>query len=309
MEDLESRVSSILSGVTSGNTSSTDKASDEIARLIKSTPVPGDIARAIARAYLDLVKSEPSGGNDMPVAVRSSATMEDMASASVAGQHETFLWIRGTDSLVEHVRECWASAFATRSLTYRQARGIALSGVEMGVAVQKMVNSAKSGVMFTLNPINGDPSKATIDATWGFGEAAVSGVVTPDLFLVDKVTLEILTRRVGRKQVEFVVSGDEVLERAVPRDRQEVLCLNDDEVLELVKLGKSIEKAFGGPQDIEWTFEEKTNDSKALFILQTRPETVWSQRQRQVTLPSGSALDLVVDKLARGEKVADSPKG
>jgi pyruvate,water dikinase len=309
MTVLDSKVDSILRGVVAGDLSSADSTSDAIARLIKSTPIPDGIARSIANAYLELERNESRGGDDMPVAVRSSATAEDMANASEAGQHETFLWIRGAERVVERVRDCWASAFASRSLTYRKDRGIAQSGFEMGVVVQKMVNPAKSGVMFTLNPANGDPSKVTIEATWGLGEAEVSGVVTPDLFVADKVTLEILTRKVGRKQVEFVVSGDEVKKRAVSKERQEVLCLKDDEVLELVRVGKSIEKALRAPQDIEWAMEESLGVQKSLYILQARPETVWSQRQSLASAPSGSALDIVVDTLIKGESAGNEPKG
>ncbi len=152
--------------------------------MIVGTPVPEDVVQSIEGAYAELTRTE-SRGADLPVAVRSSATAEDMLNASVAGQHETYLWVKGAQSVVEHVKLCWGSAFATRSLSYRKARGIEQVGVEMGVVVQTMVASKKSGVMFTLNPANGDPSKITIDAAWGLGEAEVSGLVTPDLYSRD----------------------------------------------------------------------------------------------------------------------------
>lgn len=301
MVQLGSQVASILEGLDAEDIAGLERTSRQITEMVSSTPVPGEVVQSVKGAYAELARTE-SGGDLLPVAVRSSATAEDMLNASVAGQHETFLWIRGGESVVARVKECWASAFATRSLSYRKARGIAQVGVEMGVVVQKMVSSMKSGVMFTLNPSNGDPSKITIDATWGLGEAEVSGVVTPDLFLVDKVTMEILTRTVGKKQVEYVVVGDRVEEKEVAKARQGVLCLTDREVLELARVGKSLEKVFGKPQDIEWAIDDSPDVSKALYILQARPETVWSAKGGAKT-GSKDALDMVVDTLRRGQKI------
>ena len=300
MTQLNSRVTSILDSTDVRDIASARKASEEIAKLIMTTQVQDKVVRSIVGAYADLAKTE-SGGSDLPVAVRSSATSEDMAGASVAGQHETFLWIKGAASVVEKVRECWSSAFAERSLAYRKARGISQNGVEMAVVVQRMVNSAKSGVMFTLNPSNGDPSKVAIDAAWGLGEAVVSGAVTPDLFLVDKVTLEILTKSPGRKHVKFVVVNDKVEKRQVAKGKYEALCLLDAEVLELARAGKSLEKAFGNPLDIEWAIED-SGHGPSIYLLQARPETVWSGKTRSKT-ESKSALDMVVDTMKRGQKI------
>ncbi len=282
--------------------SSAESASSDITEVIRGAPITAEMARSISQTYAELSRSESGGDNDLPVAVRSSATAEDMLNASVAGQHETFLWVKGAESVVGHVKECWASAFAARSLSYRQAKQIDQSNVEMGVVVQKMVNSQKSGVMFTLNPSNGDPSKISIDAAWGLGEATVSGVVTPDLYIVDKVTLEILTRKISTKHIEFIVSGDEVKEREVPIERQEVPSLTDQEVLELAKTGKSIERSFGRPQDIEWAFDGSPDIQRALYILQARPETVWSSKIGPKT-EFRDSVDRVIDTLRRGQKV------
>jgi pyruvate,water dikinase len=301
MLQLGSRVASILEGVGSDDISSLEEASKQIVEMVKETEVPGEVAQSIAGAYRDLAQAA-SEGRELPVAVRSSATAEDMLSASVAGQHETFLWVKGERNVVERVRDCWGSAFAARSLSYRRAMGVPQVGVEMGVAVQKMVNPRKSGVMFTLNPVNGDTSKIAIDATWGLGEAEVSGVVNPDFFLVDKVTLEVLTKRVGKKQVEFIPSENGVQERPVPIERQETLCLEDSEVLELARSGKALEKFFGRPQDIEWAMDDAPSVPESLYILQARPETVWSGKATPRTSPK-STLDTVVDALKRGRKV------
>lgn len=302
MAHIDAKVNSILGRMDPKDLASTENASREITELVRSEPISEEMALKIRDAYAELARSESGAEGVLPVAVRSSATAEDMLGSSVAGQHETFLWVRGGDQVVDHVKGCWASAFAARSLSYRQARQIAQSGVEMGVVVQKMVNSQKSGVMFTLNPSNGDPSKISIDATWGLGEATVSGVVTPDLYIVDKVTLEILTRKISRKHIEFVVSDDEVKEVEVPKERQEIPSLRDQEVLELAKTGKSIEKAFGRPLDIEWALDSSPDIVQALYILQARPETVWSSKSGPKT-NSRDSVDRVVDTLKRGQKV------
>lgn len=301
MVNLDSFVVSVLESTDVSNIASAESASEEITRFVRGTSVPDDLVRSISEAYAELARTE-SDRADLPVAVRSSATAEDLSDSSVAGQHETFLWVKGADSVVEHVKECWSSAFAARSLAYRNARGMSQAGVEMAVVVQKMVKSAKSGVMFTLNPSNGDPSKVAIDGAWGLGEAVVSGVVTPDFFLVDKVTLEILTRKAGRKRVEFMIVDDRVEEREIPAERQEVLCLGDKEALDLAMTGKLLEKSFGAPLDIEWAIEDSCGVSN-LYFLQARPETVWSGKARAKT-DSKSALDMVVDTLKRGQKIS-----
>lgn len=298
MVQLGSKVSDLLQDVDGKSVDALDSASRSISEMIKGTPVPADVQQSVRRAYADLGKKESEAG-ELPVAVRSSATAEDMLTASVAGQHETYLWVKGADSVIERVKDCWASAFATRSLSYRIARGISQAGIEMGVVVQRMVKSRKSGVMFTLNPSNGDPSKITVDATWGLGEAEVSGVVTPDFFMVDKVTMEILTRKVGSKKVEFVVQGNRVSEQGVDAQRRDALCLSDQEVLQLAKAGKELEKHFGKRLDIEWAMTEGPG---GLYILQARPETAWSGRHGQKTAAK-DALDMVVDTLKRRQKI------
>ncbi len=299
---LGGSIDSILSTVDSGSITSAERGARAIREVMRKTEIPANVVRSIKEAYDRLTKNAGAGEGSLPVAVRSSATAEDLPNASLAGQHETYLWVKGGDQVVHHVRECWASAFAARSLQYRKFKGIDNSGVEMGVVVQRMLNPAKSGVMFTLNPANGDPSKISIDSSWGLGESIVSGSVTPDLYVVDKVTLEILTRRVSRKLRERVVLADRVTERDVPKERQETSSLNDEEVIELAKMGKGIEKLFGKSQDIEWALEASPDPRRGLFILQARPETVWSKKKNAKT-SSRAALDLIVDTLTRTRKI------
>jgi pyruvate,water dikinase len=164
----------------------------EVRRLITEMPVDPDVERAIRRGYEDL--EEACGIAQIPVAVRSSARGEDSAGASFAGEHDTFLWVSGVDAVVSAVRKCWASLFTDRATCYRVEMGIDAAAPAMGVVVQKMVRSSSGGVAFTLDPSNGDRSAIAIDSAWGFGEGVVSGDVTPDSFLVDKVTFTIVRR-------------------------------------------------------------------------------------------------------------------
>ena len=147
------------------------------------------------------------GDGDVPVAVRSSATCEDQPDASFAGEHDTYLWVRGGDAVCRHVLRCWASLFTDRGIAYRIERGYGRASVAMSVGVQQMVAPRAAGVAFTLNPLNGDRSQIAIDASWGFGEAVVSGEVTPDNFLVDKVMGTITRRTISAKTLEYRLTG------------------------------------------------------------------------------------------------------
>jgi pyruvate,water dikinase len=247
------------------------------------------VESALREAYAEL------GG---PVAVRSSAVAEDQSTASFAGQLQTYLWIEGEDAVVEHVRRCWSGFFTPEALSYRQQQGIAPADALMSVGVQTMVEARSAGVMFTLNPLNGDRSKVVLESTWGLGEALVSGEVDPDRFTVDKVTFGILERVVGAKQLEHRVDLERHAVSVEPVDdvRRASPSLTDDEVIELVKLGKAIERHRGSPQDVEWAVD----DSGALLVLQARAETVWSRRERTPTVEKrGSALEYVLADLLK----------
>jgi pyruvate, water dikinase len=234
----------------------------------------------------------------VPVAVRSSAVAEDLSTASFAGQLQTYLWIEGEDAVVDHVRRCWSGFFTPEALSYRQQQGIAPADALMSVGVQKMVKARSAGVMFTINPLNGDRSKVVIESTWGLGEALVSGEVDPDRYTVDKVTFGILERVVGAKQVEHRVDLERRAVSVEPVDdaRRATPSLSDEEIKELVKVGKAIERHRGTPQDIEWAVD----DSGDLLILQARAETVWSRKERKPTTEKrGSALEYVLADLLK----------
>ena len=188
------------------------------------------------------------------MAVRSSATAEDTAEASFAGEHDTYLWVRGAEAVLAHVGRCWASLFTARAVAYRARLGIGDDELAMGVVVQAMVPAEAAGVLLTLDPLNGDRSQVTIEAAYGLGTAVVEGEVTPDRFAVDKVTLELRSRSVGEKAYadRFDPAAGRVVRSEVPDALRARPCLDDAEVVELARLGKRIEQALGVAQDVEW---------------------------------------------------------
>jgi pyruvate,water dikinase len=226
---------------------------------------------------------------DEPVAVRSSALGEDSAEATFAGQQDTYLWVRGIDAVYDAVRRCWASLYNPEAVAYRERFGV--QNPAMGVTIQRMVDAAVSGVMFTRNPVSGDRSMVAINASWGLGVAVVGGEVTPDDYLVSKVTGEIVKRTISDKAIEYVPAADGTERVDVPKDRRTEPCLDDAKIATLVAMGKRIERHFGAPQDIEWAFDHHAE----LFILQSRPVTGLAKQEPQGPGPS-SAMSLIFSK-------------
>jgi pyruvate,water dikinase len=216
-----------------------------------------------------------------PVAVRSSATAEDLPDASFAGQQDTYLWITGADNVVTKIRDCWASLYSARAVAYRAANDIP-QNVQMAVAVQRMVNAKAAGVAMTLDPSNGDRTRIVIDASWGLGETVVSGTVTPDNFVVEKVMQEILTRTISDKHMEMVAdaAAGEAVEREITDDRRTQSSLTDEEIIAVALLAKALEKQNKCPQDVEWAIDADLPAGQNLLALQSRPETVWSQKKK-----------------------------
>jgi pyruvate,water dikinase len=258
-------------------------ASGAIRGQLESALLPADIARAIVAGYADL-------GNGT-VAVRSSATSEDSEDASFAGLQDTFLWLRDEAAVLHHVRACWASLYSVESLTYRRRLNMPEDGLAMAVVVQRMVDARTAGVMFTRSPATGDRSLIVIEGSYGLGSCIVSGEVTPDKFVVNKVTGEINDRAISVKTRQHLPDRDKggVLEIDVEEDRQRLPCLTDAEVGALAAIGRDVERHYGKPQDIEWTISRED----AVYLLQSRPETVWSRRDTAVARPGKSALDHV----------------
>ncbi|WP_436901450.1 phosphoenolpyruvate synthase [Halovenus halobia] len=259
------------------------EAADAAQELIRETPMPEELHEEILGAYGEL-------GDDVPVAVRSSATAEDLPDASFAGQQETFLNVTG-EELVDKVRECWASLFTQRALYYRQEQGFAEEVVDIAVVVQQMVDADKSGVMFTSHPSTGAPV-VTIEAAWGLGEAVVSGAVTPDNYVVDRNTGDVQDKTVAEKKVMHVRDEEsgETVEREVPADKQSEQVLSDAELEELRETGEMIEEYYGTPQDVEWAIYDDE-----LYLLQSRPITTISEEAAESGVADGGAAAVQSD--------------
>ncbi len=269
------------------------EASRRIRELIESTPIPEDIERAIREAYRELCRRVGLKEPKLPVAVRSSATAEDLPDASFAGQQETYLNVIGEDEVVARVKKCWSSLFTPRAIFYREQKGFKHERVLISVAVQKMVNAKAAGVMFTLHPVTGDESKIVIESNWGLGESVVSGSVTPDEFVVDKNTMQIVERRISHKSVWTVRDPESGETKTVelPEDLRDKPSLTDEEVLELAKLAVKIQEHYGRHMDIEWAIDKDMPFPQSVFIVQARPETVWSVRKaKEEAKPAKVAL-------------------
>jgi phosphoenolpyruvate synthase/pyruvate phosphate dikinase len=268
---------------------------------IRATRLPGDLRDELAARYGQLATE--AGDPSPPVAVRSSAIGEDSEEATFAGQQETFLWVRGIDQLYEAVRDCWASLYSPEAVSYRAEMAEEEQVPAMGVTVQLMVDAAVSGVMFTCNPLNGDPSTVAVNASWGLGLSVVGGEVTPDEYRVSKVTREVLAKSVGPKEVEYLPdpSGSGATKAEVPAERQNVPCLDEDQLGQLADVARKIESHFGGHQDIEWAIaREREGGGGELFMLQSRPVTV-KQAKAEGAQPARSAMDLVMGTFGAGK--------
>jgi pyruvate,water dikinase len=265
---------------------------DLVARLtadlrgrIAQAPIPDEVSRAVLAGYHEL---------DAPVAVRSSATGEDSAEASFAGLQDTYLWVLGEQHLLASLRGCWASLYNAESVTYRLRRRRPEG--QMAVVVQRMVEPRCAGVMFTRSPLTGDRSVVAIEAVWGLGSALVGGAVTPDRCVVNKVTGEVVKQVVSSKARRHRLdpAGSGVLDEEVPAELRDACCLTDADVGALVAIGKRVEEHYGVAQDIEWAI---TPDGH-VFVLQSRPETVWAQRDAVPVAPTRArAFDHVIDLL------------
>ncbi len=252
------------------------EASKKIRELIEKTSMPEEIENAVKSAYKKLNKK--LNLKDVFVAVRSSATAEDLPDASFAGQQETFLNVKSSDDLLGKVVKCWSSLFTPRAIFYRNEKGFAHEKVFISVGVQKMVNSRAAGVMFTINPVTGNTDEIVIEGNYGLGETVVSGVVNPDDFVVDKNTLKIKERRIARKTVQYIRDPDtgKTVHLDVPEEKQKKTCVNDKEILKLAELGKLIDAHYEKAMDIEWAIDKDLSFPKNIFVVQARPETVWS---------------------------------
>src|SRR3989442_3101577 len=270
-----------------------EEASEEIRKILESALMPEDIAGKVRTAYRELC--EKTGDKNVTVAVRSSATSEDLPDASFAGQQDTYLNVRGEDQLVHYVQKCWGSLYTPRAIFYREEKGFPHEKVLISVGVQKMVQSKCSGVAFTLDPINGDPSKIVIESTWGLGEALVAGIVRPDRFIVDNGTMQLIHKQIVPKMIEHVPNNKTglTMQNEVPAERRNVSSLTDEEVIEIAKTAVDIEDHYHTAQDIEFAIENGPTGN-SLYVVQTRPETFWSKMKG----PTGENNSHIIHRVA-----------
>ncbi len=300
---LQDRVLSLLEGLDPEDVAALERVSEEVRQIITSNPIPGEILETIKSAYEALCKR--SQQDNMPVAVRSSATAEDLPTASFAGQQDTYLWIKGADEVLQKVQSCWASLFTPRAISYRIKNRFPHEKVLISVGVQKMVNAKAAGVMFTLNPTDGDLSKVVVEGSWGLGETVVSGTVNPDKFVVDKVLMETTEKTISTKHIQCIFDPEKggVQDLDVPEELQNTCCLEEREVKELVTLAKRIEKHYGIPMDIEWAIDRDLPFPENVFIVQARPETVWTQRERKPVIGPKSGRQLLMEQAMKRIKI------
>ncbi len=262
--NLKDKIRKIIEKLDVNNTEELKKASKEIRKLIEDAKIPEDIEREIREAYRQLCREE---GEEVYVAVRSSATLEDLAEASFAGQHETYLNVKGEDEVVEKVKKCWSSLYTPRAIAYRAKYGFDKRDVSIAVVVQKMVNSDKSGVLFTSHPVTGE-KKSIIEAVFGLGEAIVSGKVTPDTYVYDREQDKLVDVKISEKRIAVVRKNGKTVEVKLDEQKAKDRVLSDDEIRKLVKIGEVLEEHYKMPQDVEWAIEKGK-----LYIVQSRPIT------------------------------------
>ena len=273
----QKKIQSLLSGTDIADMDALNNVSQKIRKLIQGLPLPREIEKEVLQKYQELCRER--GKDNIPVAVRSSATAEDLPGASFAGQQDTFLNVTGKN-LLESVKKCWSSLFTPRTIVYRKEKGFSDDEVLISVAVQEMIHSRASGVMFTIEPVSGAHDKIVINASPGLGEAVVSGQVTPDEYIVDKSTLAVSGKHVVKKERQIVSDKKGGIKWiAVPQELRDRQALTDQEIVHIARYGLQIEKHYGVPQDIEWAIDEKGR----IFILQARPETVYGV-EKEVTV-------------------------
>lgn len=267
-EKIDQKIKDSLEGLDPEDTKALNRTSSKIKKAISEGKIPREIEKEIIEAYKKI-------GREEFVAVRSSATAEDLPGASFAGQQATFLNVLGVEEIVKRVQDCWASLFESRAIYYRIQQGFDHLKVGIAVPVQKMIQSEKSGVMFTINPVNNDKSRIMIEAGYGLGEAVVSGAITPDQYLVDKQTLEIVSREINKQTWQIKKENGENKHLKIEEDLQTKQKLSDEEIIELAKLGIKIEDYYKFPQDTEWGIEQGK-----IYLLQSRPVTTMGEKSK-----------------------------
>lgn len=297
---LQPRILETLKGVDASDPTTLEPVSQTIGRFFAEGRIPSEVESAIVEAYTLLDNRQSKIENPKSVAVRSSATAEDLPGASFAGQQDTYLNIRGTEAVLEAVKKCWASLWTARAIAYRANQGIEPESVALAVVVQELVFADAAGVLFTVNPINSKRDETMITATWGLGESLVGGAVTPDTLTVTKSTGKMIRRETAEKQVMTVRTETGTSEVPVPNSKKKKAVLTDQQAAELTALGRQIEQLYEMPMDIEWTLA-----GGKFAIVQARPITAlpeppleWLRPHPQAMLARGSFAEFVPEPIS-----------
>jgi pyruvate,water dikinase len=285
----------ILKSVDHNDPNQLNEASKKIQGLIKNGRIPKEIADEIIAAYKKL-----SGHfKKALVAVRSSATAEDLPNASFAGQQATLLNIKGEANLLEATKECWASLFLPRAIFYRVENKFAHATVKLSVIVQKMVQSSVSGVMFTVDPVTNEKDRIVIEAVWGLGEMIVQGEVMPDHYVVQKETFAILSKTISDQSVQLIRGGSKTKKVKVPDKLINIQKISDEEIVKLARLGDKLQKHYYFPQDAEWAKE-----GKSLYLVQTRPITTLKQKATAKSDDKGTKQEFSLTSILVGSSAS-----
>lgn len=269
LEGLEAReaIRPLVEALDPDDLAAATALSQKLRARVMEEPMPPAVEAALTQAHAELC------ADGQPVAVRSSATTEDAEDASFAGLQDTFLWVLSAADMAAKVRECWGSLYSVESMVYRRKQDFPEAGVAMAVVIQRMVDARCAGVMFTRSPTTGDKSVITIEGAWGLGSSVVSGEVTPDRWVVGKITGDISVRDISHKHARQVPApGGGIIEVENEPELTDAPCLTDEQLLALREVGRKVERHYGRPQDIEWALDQQGN----ILLLQSRPETVWS---------------------------------
>jgi pyruvate,water dikinase len=288
--NLVEKIKEILS-----SSPNSEEASENIKKLIRSSKMPEKLASMILQAYDELSNKF---GKEILVAVRSSATAEDIEEASFAGQQDTYLNV-SREELLDKVKEVWASLYNARAIEYRKSKGIDQLSVLIAVVVQKMVNSRSAGVMFTLNPATGDERYIMIESNWGLGESVVGGKVTPDEILIEKSSLRIVEKKISNKRIKIIydIQLRKNVEVILNEQEANTMSISDEEAIELARLAMKIEEHYKRPMDIEWAIDADLKFPDNIFIVQARPETFWSVKKRKEERKEEEAISAVSGKV------------
>jgi pyruvate,water dikinase len=260
-----------------------NQASKDIRQIVESKEMP-DVMKELFLSYYDHLCLQ-CHCTDVAVSTRSAGP------ASHPGQYETYLNVKGKKDLLKKIQKVWASSFNPRSLAFRKRKGLPLENDPIGVAVLKMVNARVAGIIFTADPNTGDASRMIIEANWGLGESVVGGESMPDVWVLNRESLEIVDKKLGTKSRFVICKELGVAEEECPADLSSTYCLNDEEVREVGKLGILLEKHFGVPQDVEWAIDRDLEFPRNIILLQTRPEVI-----AQKKAPVDQVLDLILRK-------------